>query len=148
MKVILQQDVKGLGKKGATVEVAEGYGRNFLLPRGLAVEATGGALKNLQEQQKNERRRLEKEKAEARELAAQLDGKTVTLTAKAGESGRLFGAITNKDIAQAVGQLLGTKIERRNVELKEPLRTLGGHQVTVKFGHGASAKVTVQINEG
>lgn len=148
MRVILKQDVKGLGKKGQALTVAEGYGRNFLLPRGLAVEASEGAVKAMQEEKKVQQIRQERVLKEAQALRDRLEGKTVTVSARVGENGRLFGSITSKDVAAALSKLVGSEIDKRSVELKDPIRTLGAHPVSVKLGHDLVAKVTVQIVEG
>lgn len=146
LKVILLQDVKGLGKKGAVIEVAEGYGRNFLLPRGLASAASGGAMKSLEQEKERERLRLVRLREEAQALAKRLEGIKVTLPARVGEGGRLFGSITAKDVADALRQSAGLDLDKRKVET-EAIKTLGEHQVTVKLHPDVTAQVTVVVVE-
>ena len=145
MKVILTQDVKGLGKAGQLVEVADGYGRNYLVPRGLAVAATGGNVKALEHQQEQVRRRLEKERAQAESLAAKLQGASVVVRARAGEAGRLFGAVTAATVAEALEQQLGAQVDRRRIELPGPIKTLGTHPVTLRLAPGISVEVQVVV---
>lgn len=147
MKVILLSDVKKLGRKGATVEVAEGYGRNFLIPRGLAMEATAGNLKTAAVQEQHRQRKHAQEVAEAKALAARLSELTVTIRAKTGDSGRLFGSVTGQDIAEALVKQHSVKIDRRRIELKEPLKQLGTYTVTVRVHPEASADIQVQVTE-
>lgn len=145
MKVILKADVKGSGKKGQTIEVSDGYARNFLFPKGLAVEATQGALNVVAE----EKRRAEKKQAELiaslEALKAKLDGKTVKLIARAGEGGRLFGSITSKDVAEAISKFLGQPFDKKMIELANPIKAQGLYPVTLKFGQQISAKVDVHV---
>ena len=145
MKVILRQDVKGVGKAGEIHTVADGHGRNFLLPRGLAVEATRGNLAQAQLQQASREKRDAKVLAEARELAAKLEAKPIVVTGKAGESGKLFGAITNTQVADAVAAATGIEIDRHKIELDEPIKSAGDHVAVAKLAHGVSAKITVRV---
>lgn len=145
MKVILKQDVKGLGKKGAVVNVAEGYGRNYLLPRGLAVEAVGGAARALEEEKKAERQKEERAIREAQALRDRLQGQTIKVPVRVGEGGRLFGSVTNKDIAEALSKLLGSEFDRKRVELKEPIKSLGTYTVLLRLGHDVTAQVQIEI---
>lgn len=145
MKVILTQDVKGLGRAGEVVEVADGYGRNYLVPKGLAVAATGGTIKAIEHQQALVRRRLEKERAEAESLAARLQGASVVVRARAGESGRLFGSVTAADVAEALAQQLGARVDRRRIELEGPIKTLGTYPVTLRLAPGISVAVQVVV---
>ncbi|GAB7388517.1 50S ribosomal protein L9 [Bacillaceae bacterium] len=147
MKVILQKDVKGQGKKGEIKEVSEGYARNFLIPRGLAVEATEGNIKALQAKVKREQARKAEEKAECEALAKKLAGMTVSIPAKAGEGGKLFGAVTNKQIVEAL-QKHGIKIDKRKIELQEPIRSLGYANVPVKLHPEVTATLKVHVVEG
>lgn len=147
MKVILLADVRNLGRKGATVEVAEGYGRNFLIPRGLAVEATTGNLKTAALQQAQAERKRAKEAAEAKELAARLSELTVTIRAKTGDKGRLFGSVTGQDVAQALAKQHKVKIDRRRLDLKEPIKQLGTYTVTVRLHPEATADLRVHVTE-
>ncbi|GAV14810.1 MULTISPECIES: 50S ribosomal protein L9 [Paenibacillus] len=146
MKVILLQDVKGQGKKGQVKEVSEGYAQNFLIKQGLARPATDGNLKTLDQQKKSEDKRKEQEKIDAEMLAAKLGETTVELKAKAGEGGRLFGAITSKQIAEALAGMK-IKIDKRKIELNDPIRTLGFTNVAVKLHPEVKATMKVHVTE-
>jgi large subunit ribosomal protein L9 len=146
MKVIFLQDVKGHGKKGEVKEVAEGYARNFLIPRGLAQAATDSALKSLGQMKAAEDRRKEQEREKARALAAKLSQMTVVIKAKAGQNGRLFGAVTGKQIAEAL-EKEGIKLDKRQVELDEPIRELGTTRVTLRLYPEIKAELSVQVVE-
>lgn len=146
MKVIFIKDVKGQGKKGQVKEVSEGYAQNFLLPRGLVRLATDGNMKTLENQNAAEERRKQEEKAEAEVLGKKLEAEVTELKAKAGEGGRLFGAITSKQIAEALAAK-GLKIDKRKIELEDPIRTLGVTQVTVKVHPEVKATIKVQVTE-
>ncbi|WP_152399731.1 50S ribosomal protein L9 [Paenibacillus cellulositrophicus] len=146
MKVIFIKDVKGQGKKGDIKDISEGYATNFLIPRGLARVATEGNMKTLENQNAAEQKRKEQEKEEAQVLGKKLEEMTVQLKAKAGEGGRLFGAITSKQIADALSQQ-GIKIDKRKIELDEPIRTLGVTQMTVKLHSDVKATLKVQVTE-
>lgn len=146
MKVIFLQDVKGQGKKGEVKDLSEGYVRNFLLPKGLAKLASDGNLKTLEVQNASEQKRKVKEKEDAQALAKKLEDMTVVVKAKAGEGGRLFGAVTSKQVAEALAGL-GVKIDKRKIELDEPIRTLGVTQVPVKLHPEVKAKLNVQTAE-
>lgn len=145
MKVILKADVKGIGTAGTVVDVKDGYARNFLFPRGLALEATPGNLKVLEQQKAAEQARLDREQEEAQEVAAKIDGKTITLKMKTGENGKLFGSITTKDIADAIDQAYGVSIDRRKIELKEPIKSLGTQQIEVRVHPEVSARITLTV---
>jgi large subunit ribosomal protein L9 len=145
VKVILKADVKGMGKKGQTVEVSDGYARNYLLPRGLAVEASAGALKAIEEERKAQAAKQERIISELKALRDRLEGQTVRLPAKCGEGGRLFGSITNKDIAAAISRFLGKEFDRKMVELEAPIKSLGVYPVSLKFGHNINGTVHVEI---
>lgn len=146
MKVIFLQDVKGQGKKGEIKDVADGYARNFLIPRGLAQPATEGNLKSIGQMKAAENRRKEKAREEAQALAAKLAGMTLVIRAKAGENGRLFGAVTNKQIAEEL-EKQGIKIDKRQIELDEPIRTLGVTRVTLRLNPEVKGELNVQIVE-
>lgn len=146
MKVIFIKDVKGQGKKGQVKEVSEGYASNFLLPRGLARPATEGNVKVLENQNAAEQKRKQQEKEEAVALGKKLETVTVELKAKAGEGGKLFGAITSKQIAEALGKQ-GHKIDKRKIELDEPIRTLGVTKMSVKLHPDVKATLKVQVTE-
>ncbi|WP_410770144.1 50S ribosomal protein L9 [Fontibacillus sp. BL9] len=146
MKVIFLKDVKGQGKKGEIKEVSEGYAQNFLMPRGLVRPATDGNVKTLEHQTAAEVKRKEKEKEEAQALGKKLEEMTVTLKAKAGEGGRLFGAITSKQVAEAL-EKAGVKIDKRKIEMHDPIRTLGVTQVPVKLHPEVKSTFKVQVTE-
>lgn len=146
MKVIFLQDVKGQGKKGEVKEVSEGYARNFLLPKGVVQIATEGNKKTLDQMKAAADRKKEQEKEAAKALAASLSEKTVVIKAKSGEGGRLFGAITSKQIAEAL-EAQKIKIDKRKIELEEPIRTLGVTKVTVKLHTDVKGTLNVQVVE-
>lgn len=145
MKVILQADVKGQGKKGELINVSDGYARNYLFPRKLAAEATAPALAEYERNEKAKAARLKAEKAKAEELAQSLKGGGVTLTAKGGTGGRLFGSLSNIEVAEALNNRFGTEIDRRDVSLSEPIKQQGVYTAKVKFGYGISAEITVNV---
>lgn len=144
MKVILTQDVKSLGKKGDIVEVKEGYGRNFLFPRGLAVPADQGSLRRLKHEKAVEQTKKEREREEAVATKERLEALTLTLSAKTGEQGRLFGSITAGDIAEAL-EKEGIAIDRRKIALDEPIKNLGHYTVTVRVYPGVTANLKVAV---
>lgn len=146
MKVIFLKDVKGQGKKGEVKDLAEGYVRNFLLPRGLVKEATEGNLKTLEKQKQSEQRRKEQEKLDAQALAQKLEQLTVKVQAKAGEGGRLFGAISSKQVAQALEQQHAIQLDKRKLEM-EPIRALGVTQVKAKLHNEVTATLKVHVVE-
>jgi large subunit ribosomal protein L9 len=146
MKVVLLQDVKGLGKKGELVTASDGYARNFLLPRKLAVEANGQAMSELKNRESSEKHRIETEIAAAKELAAKIEGKTVKLSAKAGANGKLFGSVTAKDVATAINTTFNTNIEKKKVNV-EDIKTFGTYPVEVKLYNGISASLFVNVGE-
>ena len=132
MKVILQQDVKGQGKKGQMVEVSDGYARNFLLPRKLAVSATADNINTMKQQEKARKAQEAAEKAQAEATAKQLEGLMVKITAKAGEGGRLFGAVTAKEISEALAEQHQVEIAKTKLVLDEPIKACGGLRRTVR----------------
>lgn len=145
MKVILSDDVDKLGKKGDVVVVADGYARNFLVPKGLALMATKGSLKQAELMQKARAEREERAKEEAAKKVAHLGAAPVYISARAGEGGRLFGSVTSSDVARAILDQLEEDIDRRNVLLEDPIRSLGTHQVEVKLHEQVTALVTVEV---
>ena len=145
MKVVLQKDVPGLGKKDTAVEVAEGYARNYLIPRGLALPASSAQLKRIEELRDAERRREAKEEAKAREDARKLKAQGITMRAKAGEGGKLYGSITAKDVAESIRGITGLEVDRRKVELRDPIKELGEHSITVRLYPGVSADVMITV---
>lgn len=144
MKVILLQDVAKIGKQGDIVNVKDGYARNFLIPRGLAVVADEGNLKRLKHEQGVAASKQERERQEAEELKERLESMTVTLKVKTGEKGRLFGSITSADIAEAA-EKQGITIDRRKIELPEPIKTLGNYVVTVRVYPGITAQLKIAV---
>jgi large subunit ribosomal protein L9 len=146
MKVIFLKDVKGQGKKGEIKEVSEGYAQNFLFRQGLAQPATAGAVKTLDNQKKAEEKRKEQEKKDAQALAAKLSEMTVQIKVKAGEGGRLFGAITNKQIAEAL-EKQNIRLDKRKLVLEDPIRSLGVTKVPVKLHPEVTASLNVQVIE-
>ncbi len=148
LQVILLQDVKSLGRKGELKSVAEGYARNFLLPKGLASIATDANLRSLAEQKQAIKVRELKEEDEARQAAARLEGVEITIKAKSGGGGRLFGSVTAKDVADAVQKSTKIELDRRRIELPEGLKQLGRYEVPVKFQHQISATIIVNVVEG
>jgi large subunit ribosomal protein L9 len=146
MKVVFLKDVKGQGKKGEIKEVSEGYANNFLIAQGLAAPATTGAVKQLDNQKKAEQRKKDQEKADAQTLAVKLNELTVQIKAKSGEGGRLFGAITSKQIAEAL-EKQKIVVDKRKVLLDDPIRTLGVTKVPVKLHSEVTATLSVQVIE-
>ena len=146
MKVILLQDVKGQGKKGQLIEVSDGYARNFMLPRKLAIEATADAMNTKKMNDKATAERIAKEKAEALATANKLREMTLTVTAKGGGQGRLFGAVTNAEIAAAL-EKAGVKLDKRKIVIAETIKNVGTYTVTCKLGYEINAPLTVKIVE-
>ena len=147
MKVILQQDVRGQGKKGQMVEVSDGYARNFLLPRKLAVLATAENVNTMKQQEKARKAQEAAEKAEAEALSKKLEGLTVKVAAKAGEGGRLFGAVTAKEISECLAQQHGLNIAKAKLVLDEPIKACGGYQIKAKLGYEVTGTVNVVVVE-
>lgn len=145
MKVLLTQAVKNVGKPGDVREVKNGFARNYLIPRGMAAAATAGTLKQAEVQRQAELRKEEKNAAANQALATKIGGVTVTLKAKSGPQGRLYGAITASDVAAALSEQLGQPIDRRRVELEEPIRQTGEHKVPVRLAQSLVPEVTVNV---
>ena len=148
MKVILLQDVKGKGKKGQLLEVSDGYARNFMLPRKIAIEATADAVNTMRMNDKATQERIAREKAEAMETAKKLRELTVTVTAKGGGNGRLFGSVTNQEIADALKAKAGIVLDKRKIVIADAIKNVGTYTVTYKLGYEISAPLTVRIEEG
>lgn len=146
MRVIFLEDVKGKGKKGEVKNVAEGYARNFLLPNNLAVEASTGNVKNLEAQKKSEQKKADEELQKAQKYKEELESITVELKAKAGEGGRLFGAVSTKQIAETLAKMK-KKVDKRKILLDEPIRALGYTNVPIKIHPEVVATVKVHIVE-
>lgn len=145
MKVILQQEVKNLGKKGDIVEVSEGYGRNYLFPRKLAIPATDSNVNTAKQQRAAQDQRVKRQVDEAKVMAAQMSKLSVSIGVKTGDGGRLFGSVTGKDIADALQAQHGVELDRRKIELKEPLKTLGRHPVPVRVHPEIMATIEVHV---
>ena len=145
MKLILTQDVTGLGAPGDVVEVAAGYGRNYLVPQGLAIQATRGAEKQIATIRRAREVREVRDLGHAREIQGQLSGLTVRLPARSGTGGRLFGSITSADVVEAVQQAGGPKLDRRLVTIASPIKSLGSHTVTVKVHPELEASVRLEV---
>ena len=148
MKVILLQDVKGKGKKGQLLEVSDGYARNFMLPRKIAIEATADAVNTMRMNDKATQERIAREKAEAMETAKKLRELTVTVTAKGGGNGRLFGSVTNQEIADALKAKAGIVLDKRKIVISDAIKNVGTYTVTCKLGYEITAPLTVKIEEG
>ena len=147
MKVILLQDVKGKGKKGQMIEVSDGYARNFMLPKKLAIEATADAVNTMRMNDKAAAEKAARERAEALEISRKLREMTVTVTAKGGGAGRLFGSVTNQEIADALAKASGIKLDKRKIVLSDPIKSVGTYTVQCKLGYEITAKLTVKIEE-
>lgn len=147
MKVILKADVKGKGKAGELINVAEGYGRNFLLPRGLAVIADAKAMNEHKNHQESVAFQKKQAEENAKASAEKLNGKTIKISAKAGSSGRLFGSVTTNEISEAIKNETGINIDKRKIVLDKDIKAYGSYTVTVKLHSGISAEVTVVISE-
>ena len=146
MKVILTQDVKGKGKKGQMIEVSDGYARNFMLPKKLAIEATPDAINTMRMNDKATQERIAKEKAEALATSKKLREMTVIVKAKGGGAGRLFGSVTNAEIADALAKQ-GVKLDKRKIVLGETIKSVGTYTATCKLGYEITAPLTVKIEE-
>ena len=147
MKVILLQDVKGKGKKGQMLEVSDGYARNFMLPKKLAIEATPDAINTMRMNDKATAERIAREKAEAMATSKKLREMTVVVTAKGGGSGRLFGAVTTQEIAAALEKRSGIKLDKRKLVLAENIKNVGTYTVTCKLGYEITAPLTIKVEE-
>jgi large subunit ribosomal protein L9 len=145
VKVVLLQDVKKLGKKDDVVNVAEGHARNFLIPKGLAVEASKGKLNEIKKQKEKESQIRKEEEQRARDLADKLKDVKVTIPVKVGDAGKLFGAVSNKDVAQLLNQQHNIKLDKKKIVLKDPIKNLGTYQVAVKLHPKVSTKLDVEV---
>ena len=147
MKVILLQDVKGQGKKGQLIDVSDGYARNFLLPRKLAQEATADNINTMKMNDKALQEKRQKEREQAVALEKVLKAMTLTVTAKGGGAGRLFGSVTNAEIADALAKQHKIELDKRKIVLKEPIKNVGTYTVVCKLGYEVNAELTVEIKE-
>ena len=146
MKVVLLQDVKGKGKKGELCNVSDGYARNFLFPKKLAIEADNAALNELKNREESAAHHKKEEIAAAKETAARLDGKTISITAKAGAGGKLFGSVTSKEIAAEIKAKLGIEIDRKKMNVAD-IKNFGEYTAEIKLYQGVTAKITVKVSE-
>lgn len=147
MKVILLKDVKGSGKAGDTLNVAEGYARNFLLKNGLAVEATAKNLNELEGKKASQQHKLDVEKAENEKIAAALEGKEVVIKAKAGQGGKLFGAVKTSAVADAIARQYSIKIDKKKIALTTEIKSFGDFSASVKMSQGVSCKINIKVVE-
>lgn len=147
MKVILTQDVKGKGKKGQMIEVSDGYARNYMLPRKLAVEATADAVNTMRMNDKAAAEKAAKERAAAMEVSKQLRAMTLIVKAKGGGAGRLFGSVTNQEIADALKTSAGITLDKRKIVIADPIKSVGTYTVQCKLGYEITAPLTVKIEE-
>ena len=147
MKVILLQDVKGKGKKGQMLEVSDGYARNFMLPRKLAIEATADAVSTMRMNDKAAAEKAARERAEALEVSRKLRDLTLVVKAKGGGAGRLFGSVTNQEIADALEKNSGIKLDKRKIVISDPIKSVGIYTVNCKLGYEITAPLTVKIEE-
>lgn len=145
MKVIFIQDVKGQGKQGEIKEVSDGYARNFLIPKGLAEEATKTRLKEIEERSEKQRKTLEREKSEAVKLKQMLDGKEITIKARTGSGEKLFGAVTPKEVAETLQQQFKINVDRKKIELHDPIKHLGEYPVKIKIYPSIQAEIKVIV---
>lgn len=148
MKVILQQDVRGQGKKGQLIEVAEGYARNFLLPRKLAVPATADAVNTMKLKEKAKKAEDARLKAEAEAVVEQLKNAPVKVTARAGANGKLFGAVTSKEVSDALKEQHGIDLAKQKIVMDEPIKAYGSYELKAKLGYEVSGTIYVMVVEG
>ena len=146
MKVILTKDVKGLGKKGEMVNAADGYARNFLFPRGLAAEASAQALTELKNREQAAEHKLAVDTQNAKDAAAKISGKTVKISARAGQNGKLFGSVTSKEVAEIVKKQFGIETDKRKISMDD-IKAFGTYEAEIKLFQGISAKIFVQVCE-
>lgn len=147
MKVILKEDVQGSGKKGDIVNVSDGYAKNFLLKRGLAVEATAKAMNEINAKKAADEHRIKVETEAAQAVANEIKDKTIKVLAKAGENGKLFGSVTAKEVADEVKKQLGYEIDRRKITLESEIKKFGTYNAEIKLQHGVSSKIFVMVGE-
>ena len=147
MQVILLQDVRGKGRKGQMLEVSDGYARNYMLPRKIAIEATADAVNTMRMNDKATQERIAKEKAEAMEVSKKLREMTIVVNAKGGGNGRLFGSVTNQEIADALKAKTGIALDKRKIVITDAIKNVGTYTVTCKLGYEITAPLTVKIEE-
>ena len=147
MKVILTQDIKGKGKKGQMIEISDGYARNYLLPRKLAIEATADAVNTMRMNDKAAAEKAAKERAEALEISKKLRAMTLVVTAKGGGAGRLFGSVTSQEIADALKEKTGIALDKRKIVISDTIKSIGTYTVQCKLGYEITAPLSVKIEE-
>ncbi len=147
MKVILQQDINGKGKKGQMVEVSDGYGRNYLLPRKMAIEATAENINTMKMQDRAKKARAAEEKTQAEQLAVKLESCQVIIRAKAGQGGKLFGSVTSREISEELKQQYDLDISKSKIVLAEPIKAFGSYEVKCKLGYEVTGTIYVQVTE-
>lgn len=147
MKVILLEDIKGTGKKGELINSSDGYARNYLIPKKLAMEATPAALNELKQKEDSKNYHLAMEKQAALDSANKIKEKTVKITSAAGANGKLFGSVTGADVAAEIQKQFGLEVDKRKVSLESEIKTFGTYNAEVKFGYGISAKIYVLVTE-
>ncbi len=145
MKVILLKDIAGQGRRGDVIDVAEGYARNYLIPRGMATQASKGKMKELDKRRQSAALKEEKLEKKARELATRLENVTIVIKAKTGEGGRLFGSVSNRDIAETLATQHNIKLDKKKLVLKEPIKQLGIYSITAKLHPGVQVEIGVQV---
>ena len=145
MKVILKKDVKDLGKKDSMVNVSDGYAKNYLIPRGIAVEATAGNVNEMKNKQDAQAAKQQRELDNAKALAAKINGSNIKLSVKSGGNGKLFGAVSGKDVSDAIKAQLGVEVDKKKIVLKDPIKATGSHDVEAKLHAGVNAKFCVVV---
>lgn len=148
MKVVLLADVRGTGKKGELVKVSDGYARNFLFPRGLAKEADVQVMNELRNAEESKKYHIAQEKAQASKIAGSINGKTLKLTAKSGQGGKLFGSITSKEISEEIKHSFNIDVDKRKIMLKSEIKAFGTYECELKLYNGVSAKIYIAVSEG
>ncbi len=146
MDVILKADVKGLGKKGEKVKASDGYARNFLFPKGLAVEANAQSLTELRNREQSNQHKIDVEVAQANDSKAKLQGKIIKITAKAGSNGKLFGSVTSKEVAQEIAKQYAVKVDKRKISMSD-IKAFGSYKIEVKLYTNITAEMTVMVGE-
>ena len=147
MKVILTEDMRGTGKRGETIDVKDGFGRNFLIPRGLALAATEGNIKRAENIIKDLVARKDRDMKAAADIKVKLEEITLTIKKKAGVDGKLFGSVTYKDVTDALKVLLGLEIDKRNIKIDEPIKITGVHEIEIHLEQGVAARVKVEVEK-
>ncbi|MEI6152810.1 MAG: 50S ribosomal protein L9 [Deltaproteobacteria bacterium] len=147
MKVILTEDMRGTGKRGETIDVKDGFGRNFLIPRGLALAATEGNIKRAENLIKDLVTKKDRDLKTAADIKVKLEEITLTIKKKAGVDGKLFGSVTHKDVTDAVKVLLGLEIDKRNIRIDEPIKITGAHEIEIHLKQGVAARVKVEVEK-